>query len=102
MIRVLMIQVATDNHVSNMHAKETKKATLPTLIWSSCTTNINDIILDDIENFIKYKSMTERVRSLIMFFTTEHYCIDASICKQLRFCDRASKDLLLPSLALGV
>jgi len=60
-----VFQVVTDNHSSNMIAKN-MLATRPRIFWSSCAAHTIDL-LKDIGNLFKYKIMIEKARSISVF-----------------------------------
>ena len=64
--------MVTDNHPSNMTAKNMLKITRPNIFWSSCAAHTIDLILEAIEKLPKYKLVIEKARSLTIFLYTHH------------------------------
>ena len=62
-----VIQVVTDNHSSNMMAKNMLATTRLRIFWSSCVTHIIDLMLEDIGNLPKYKTVIENARCISVF-----------------------------------
>jgi len=62
-----VIQVATDNHSSNMMAKNMLTMMRPRTFWSNCVAHTIDLMLEDIRNLPKYKNVIEKARSISVF-----------------------------------
>ena len=87
-----VLQVVTDNHPSNMAAKNMLKISRPNIFWSSCAAHTIDLMLEAIGKLPKYKLVIEKARSLTVFLYAHH----STLALMREFTNR--RDLVRPGI----